>query len=460
MFASSYGLVGQPCAKHQHSANSKMTDTQVTEWQQEKIDYLNNADLYNIDRWYYQCKDFTFKTNILSLTRDDAIVILQTYAKKILQLPYTIEQSEYERIYSTLHEKIELCIKDVAGESSQGVFVRLSARSPKDSGFQTTRMKKLLKELLEHQSTFSKNSNEFKREQHKRDGDEDEQYSDEDDDDEHGDVMDLQNYEFLSFFTAQIQSLRIQNADEALELLTSSERVYEDLKSALDYADLRNEWGVHICVRKWYNFPVSNEFRGFVHGRKLVALSQYFDMIYFAHIELEQDKIAEKIRSYFDTIKNKIPYENCVIDFAIIPQMNEFDTTASLVSGKIANDLDSASIMVIEFNPYDRFTSPCQFHWQADKDLLHGKDKEKDFEFRYTETSLPVLRNQGSGLEIDLGAMLAMSGTSEELLNEHKDLLTMVQTFVGDDYERINSDLRYVLRATNSQRFYELYKQE
>jgi hypothetical protein len=333
-----------------------MTDTQVTEWQQEKIDYLNNADLYNIDRWYEQCKDFTFKTNILSLTREDAIVILQTYAKKILQVPNTIEQSEYERIYSTLHEKIELCIKDVAGESSQGVFVRSSARSPKDSGFQTTRMKKLLKDLLEHQSTFSKNSNEFKREQHKRDGDEDEQYSDEDDDDEHGDVMDLQNYEFLSFFTAQIQSLRIQNADEALELLTSSERVYEDLKSALDYADLRKEWGVHICVRKWYNFPVSNEFRGFVYGRKLVALSQYFDMIYFAHIELEQDKIAEKIRSYFDTVKNKIPYENCVIDFAIIPQTNEFNTTASLVSGKIANDLDSANILVIEFNPYDRFT--------------------------------------------------------------------------------------------------------
>jgi hypothetical protein len=73
---------------------------------------------------------------------------------------------------------------------------------------------------------------------------------------------------------------------------------------------------------------------------------------------------------------------------------------------------------------------------------------------------LPVLRNQGSGFETDLGAMLAMNGTSEELLNEHKDLLNVVQTFVGDDYERINSDLRYVLRATNSQRFYELYKQE
>jgi hypothetical protein len=388
-------------------------------------EYMKTFDLYSIDRWYDTCKDFTFPTQLLSLTKEEVHTIMEGYSRNVLRKPIT-DDNIYNSELQKLKEKLEHIIQQVGG--SEGVFVRMSTRSPKDSGFQTDRMRTLLAEMLKHESLVEKGSG-----------------SDEDDDDDYYASMNTQNYEFFCFFTAQIQSLKITTADEALELLTRSERVFEDLESILAVV---KDWNVYICVRKWLNFPISNEFRGFVYQRRLVALSQYFDVFHLPNLEQNSDVISTKVLEFFDTIKDKIPYDDCVMDFAIVP--NGDVDFINMVSGKI--ETENSRVMCIEFNPYNRFTSGCMFQWDKDKDILFSTDKE--LEFRFIDRPLPVLRQSDP---FDQFGMM-MNNVDPTLLEEHSELLDMVEHFVTDPYERISSNFQYVLKTISSRRFYDLFE--
>lgn len=54
-----------------------------------------------------------------------------------------------------------------------------------------------------------------------------------------------QNYEFYCYFCSQIAALRIESGYMALQLLTSSERVYEDLTRVIRVKDSR-PWNVKV----------------------------------------------------------------------------------------------------------------------------------------------------------------------------------------------------------------------
>jgi len=74
-----------------------------------------------------------------------------------------------------------------------------------------------------------------------------------------------------------------------------------------------------IIVRAWADIPIEHKFRGFVCKKNLNALSQYYHYCYFPKLVEDKGRLEEKILGYYESIKNLIPHENFVIDFAILP---------------------------------------------------------------------------------------------------------------------------------------------
>eukprot|EP01113_Clastostelium_recurvatum_P002946 TRINITY_DN11271_c0_g1_i1.p1 TRINITY_DN11271_c0_g1~~TRINITY_DN11271_c0_g1_i1.p1 ORF type:complete len:181 (+),score=41.26 TRINITY_DN11271_c0_g1_i1:76-543(+) len=146
---------------------------------------------------------------------------------------------------------------------------------------------------------------------------------------------------------------------------------------------------------------------------------------------------------------------------------NFSETTTAKSSSSLSSSSSSSSqtnpplVYVIEFNPWNRFTSACLFHWVHDTDILEGR---ADFQFRILDAPLEVLRSSSLtsalssssvpasrdisflGLEgHDSHAEDPFSSLDPEMRSEFSDILNMVHDHMHDDMERINSNLRYVL---------------
>lgn len=66
------------------------------------------------------------------------------------------------------------------------------------------------------------------------------------------------NDEAIALFHAMGTGMRVYSGEEAVALITHSERAYMDLLLALDFAPI---WSVKVVVRKWANVPMESEFR-------------------------------------------------------------------------------------------------------------------------------------------------------------------------------------------------------
>ena len=120
-------------------------------------------------------------------------------------------------------------------------------------------------------------------------------------------------------------------------------------------------------------FSASGEFRAIVYDKKIVALSQYFDMCYFSDIQNLENIVPQKIQEFFETqLRDRVPLSNYIIDFAV---------------SSISGDPENWKIYVIELNPYNANTDPCLFSWSRDKDLL----TKGPFEYRFLKAPLPQL---------------------------------------------------------------------
>jgi hypothetical protein len=76
----------------------------------------------------------------------------------------------------------------------------------------------------------------------------------------------------VAFVNATRNCLNVRNGREAVELLSRSSRIREDLMKALEYS---GSFPVSIILRAWHPMEAHQEFRGFVYNRQLTALTQY-----------------------------------------------------------------------------------------------------------------------------------------------------------------------------------------
>ena len=86
----------------------------------------------------------------------------------------------------------------------------------------------------------------------------------------------------VAFCRSSLRSLVVKSGEEAVSLLLSSQRIYDDLFLSLQRVKEKGvKWEMEVLVREWRDIDPALEVRGFVVDRKIVALCQYQVLIFF-----------------------------------------------------------------------------------------------------------------------------------------------------------------------------------
>lgn len=336
-----------------------------------------NARLRAVDLecWYFALAQFTFKTEFIPLSPEEARAIVQQYhvllhsesaSSPSSSLPSSTSVTDQH--LSSLLSKISQTISSLSQASQStlpdskpfAVFAKLSSRSPKDSRLcEACALQSICDELLALSSD--------------------------------GQAVDANTIQRV-VMRAGIQSLRHSDAASVLESFLTSDRVCEDdLPLALSFPD---RWSQHIVIREWIDIPTYCEFRGFVFNGKLTAVSQYFVGVHFPELIQHEQTILALIQQLFEEMKHLVPVQPAeyVLDIAV--------------------DLEHKRAFVIELNPFGRpdglGTGCCLFKCNDPRDaaILFG---EAPFEFR-------IQREEAA---IDLRRILREGPLKQFLISHH-----------------------------------------
>jgi len=154
-------------------------------------------------------------------------------------------------------------------------------------------------------------------------------------------------------------SLKCTDGRKALEFLTMSERVYDDLQLAV-----YNNYQPHIAVREWVDIPWHQEFRVLIKDKRIVGVSQYDHFKPYPREDTHEGRDEETIRWVVDTffadyLKPALHIDTTIADLWI--KVRAYDNTRVWET------------KLIEINPFITWTDPCLFSW---RDLDKWSKKE------------------------------------------------------------------------------------
>ena len=297
----------------------------------------------NIEVWEEAIKEFTFETFYITLSRDEAYSLMLVNVNKQLK-DGTIVAEElneyipagfdynfcYEPILKQLEEKIQNKIDEIG--ATTGFFIKTSSRSPKDAPSACEKLLDLYRNRIKEKDDRSFDA------------------------------------KLDSLFWASCQCLKVFTAIDAINLLSSSDRIRTDMFVALS-PDLAYRWNQNLVLRKWVDIEPDMEFRGFVHKNKFTALCQYNHQMLSRRLVRDKLKIQEIILAFWEeNIKPRLAgqVDDYIVDFALTGD-------------------DFATCWVVELNPFLSSTSPNLFSWTKDIRVLC----DGPFEFRIREKSSP-----------------------------------------------------------------------
>jgi D123 len=97
----------------------------------------------------------------------------------------------------------------------------------------------------------------------------------------------------------------VHSARSAWKYLALSEKV----RQSAQVGDVQ-----YVCMRPFRRMNQTREFRLFIHGRELKAMSQYWLIRYFRRLDSVQDKYWEMAKLFIEEIAWLLPTENIVVD--------------------------------------------------------------------------------------------------------------------------------------------------
>ena len=306
------------------------------EKEEERREYFFSTGL---DRWYASLKEKTFKTEFLDITPDEARAIVKHWMKFFKDRnsddPVPDEISIPPDLKG-LCDRIDRVIASLA-PTGNGVFIKLSTRSPKDSHVAFQKARKIFDERvcsLGHRPSL--------------------------------------NNKLILLQQGVIESLNVKSGLEGVQLLVSSNRVGEDLEYALEPGDSDFSKRCSLVLRQWVDIPLWAEFRGFVWDRKLTAIGQYNHPVVFSELGSDIDKIKSNLEEFYDSIKSQIPIDRYIIDFAWTPDQ----------------------VYLVEINPFDgEIVFPAStglWNWDSDRNqMMHGP---LELRIRKTELDPNILK--------------------------------------------------------------------
>lgn len=240
----------------------------------------------SVDEWYNKLSTSTFQSEFITLTKNEAIIIINHWKN------VTSKSDEYREIPLGLEDlirRIDEVIYTIFS-ASDGVFVKLSTRSPKDS-------KTIFRKSTKHfQARLSENRTE---------------------DLEIRSLSSEDNMRMVVMSEEMLRGCAVHSGLEAIQILCDSHRVAEDLMYAYEEGD--KDYPVSIVVRGWDpRIRPACEFRGFVWNRQLNCIGQYWHSLYFPHLQdLElQRQIGVDCLHFFESIKESLPVPNAMLDLA------------------------------------------------------------------------------------------------------------------------------------------------
>eukprot|EP01044_Picomonas_judraskeda_P007704 COSAG03_NODE_842_length_5652_cov_8.316045_3_plen_325_part_00 len=291
----------------------------------------------NLEYWIEPLREITFDTALAPISVADANLLIRCYEHydgpgKDGRAELAAADAE---ALAALEKTLAACMASLnAGEGAR-FFVKDSSRGPKDFGLTSGEFIAQYKAAVRaaHATT----------------------------DDERLAVM-------LEVATAE---LSMGSASEALPLFVRSQRVNVDMRAWLNHHD---KHPMNWVVRTWRPIDVDLEFRCFVFGGRINAISQYNHNCFFQRLVDRKDYLQALLLRFFeakcaDSCHSLYP-EGYIIDFAVTGQA-----------------LDQ--VLVIEINPGLSSTSGCLFDWVKDKATIYDGEP---FEFRIREAPDPELR--------------------------------------------------------------------
>jgi len=281
----------------------------------------------NFDKWYEALKSELTPSCVFMMTPLESRSLVQYYEHH--HMGKAALASEQEQALEQLAVKIEHHGSQHLGDNvlQKGFFIRLTTRSPKDSRIFSNDM-------------FQSVSDECDKYKAK------------------GIVVD-DNLKLNIIYVLFVKKMIVHSGKEAVQILGGSHRCWQDITSSIDVGS-----PVGVVLRQWANIHPSLEFRGFVYNKSLNAISSYNRAVCWPGVPEQVKSIEEKCRTYYDSVKHKIPanMNNFIVDFAI---------------------LENGTVTIVEFNDFADFegcgANAELFSWDKDEDVLKGK---KQFETR------------------------------------------------------------------------------
>jgi hypothetical protein len=292
---------------------------------------------FYLESFYNKISDFTPKSYFIELTIEEATAIISFYKYNFLRYDNEFTKTDLNNL-NKLKSKLETQIKQIKN-FNKFFFVRLSNRSPKDGQlFSKQNLKeKFNEELAELKSLETPNIKNLKITDEEFEG----------------------NQKLLAYFKIKDKYfIKCESADDAMNLILTSERVYLDLlREIKSFKNVNYKFETRVVLREWVDMNGSMEFRCFVKDNTMLAITQYNHYILVEEL-LNNDfllSIRDKIYEYWNSnIKSRLEYlSDYVIDFAV---------------------LDSGSLIVVELNPFNKLTGSSMFDWDTDKDMLLNSD--------------------------------------------------------------------------------------
>ena len=165
----------------------------------------------------------------------------------------------------------------------------------------------------------------------------------------------------------KVEALLVRSGEQALELLSRSQRVFADIDLFAQYGlPNTSSAGLGLVFRTFLpDIRPELEFRCFVaEGRRMTAMSQYncFDRFQVLQDAALVHRIADAIIAAHERVRLSLPpsLPYYVADFAVL--------------GDPSDPLLPVRLSLLELNPFgpDLSSGSALFHWQDDHDLLMG----------------------------------------------------------------------------------------
>lgn len=253
--------------------------------------------------------------------------------------------------------------KVLSGSFKGSAFVKLSSRCPKDAVVGSEETMEILHKILPHPEAADDNE------------------------------------KIIALNKAHIQALHCKSGKQVLDLMLRSERIYEDLRLALEQSDrfvesngkLGTKWSQQFVLREWNGLPLEYEFRIFVYANEIRAISQYYQPMYFPCLVYKKSEIEQLIHQFFIDNIQETPNQS-------VKAKTPFSTKEYVMD--VVVDLDNKKTSIIEFNPFGKYkgmgtgTQLFDIDDPLDRAILFG---DRPYEFRIITSMVPDLIQKAGG---------------------------------------------------------------